>query len=167
MTFRPDLKEAIAQDIIDFIIDRTQSGKDVEGRSFKGYSKEYAESLEFQAFGKSKSEVNLTLSGQMLGTMDLIDTSGDSIIIGWTDAEESAKAFNHQTGDTVPARPFFGISERDLENEILPKYRSELEKSETEIISERARELLVNIGQVTVTERQLGGFFFGDEEEGF
>jgi hypothetical protein len=108
------LKEAIGQAIIDKIIERTKSGVDINGKAFKNYSKSYIESDEFKAFGKNKKEVNLTLSGAMLDTMDIISEDGNKITIGWDDDTEIAKAFNHNTGDTVSKRQFFGLKSKDI-----------------------------------------------------
>lgn len=108
------LREAIGQAIIDKIIERTKSGVDINGKLFKGYSKVYVKSDEFKAFGKSKDEVNLTLSGAMLDTMDIISQDGNKITIGWDDDEEIAKAYNHNVGDTVSKRQFFGLKPKDV-----------------------------------------------------
>lgn len=119
------LKEAIGGAIIERIRDRAKSG---QGMSFGGsgrgtpvklkspYSKEYSDSLDFKAFGKSRGNVNMTLTGDMLGLMDVVNIDGNNITIGWTDAEENAKAFNHSVGDTVPRRPFFGVSKSELQD---------------------------------------------------
>lgn len=125
------LKNAIAQDAIDMIIERTKSGKSVYGGNLKSpYSEAYADSLEFKSFGKSKTQVNMTLTGNMLGTMDVLDDSGNKIKIGWNDGEESAKSYNHNVGDTVPKRPFFGLNSSDL-NRLRDKYK-DVVKNENE-----------------------------------
>jgi hypothetical protein len=110
----PAAKEAIAQAFIDKIVERTQDGKDVDGKDFaKKYSKAYKDSLAFDAFGKT-NKVNMTLSGEMLGTIDVVESKGNKIKIGWSDAENNAKAFNHNSGDTVPKRQFFGVTDKEL-----------------------------------------------------
>ena len=114
-----EMREYIGQVIIDEIRSRTLAGRgvrfdnDVKGEKVKlksPYSKMYTESMEFKAFGKSKNEVNMTLSGDMLGLMDITKQEGNTITIGWNDDTQTKKAFNHIKGDTVPERPFFGIS---------------------------------------------------------
>lgn len=131
------LKEAIGGAIIERIRQRTESGN---GMSFKSngsgnpvklkapYSKEYADSLDFKAFGKSRGKVNMKLTGDMLGLMDVTKIDGNKITIGWTDSEENAKAFNHSTGDTVPRRPFFGVSKKELQ-EIKKEFSSEIREA--------------------------------------
>lgn len=127
------LKEAIGGAILERIRQRTESG---DGISFTGdrarpvklkapYSKQYADSLDFKAFGKSRNNVNMKLTGDMLGLMDIKRQSGNSITIGWSSAEENAKAFNHSVGDTVPRRPFFGVSKTELAD-IRKEFKSEI-----------------------------------------
>lgn len=109
------LKQVIGQALIDRIIERTEAGKSVNGGKLKApYSKTYAESDDFKAFNKKKDEVNMKLTGNMLGTLDIIDTAGSKVKIGWNDSTENAKAYNHNVGDTVPKRAFFGITKQDL-----------------------------------------------------
>jgi hypothetical protein len=108
-----DLKEYIGQLIIERIRQRTESGVDIDGDAFKGYSKAYKESLPFKAFGKSE-DVNMTLSGDMLGLMDIIDESRNVITIGWSDETNKLKAANHNGGYTLPKRQFFGVNEKEL-----------------------------------------------------
>lgn len=125
-----DLKEFIGEAIIEYMRERTLSGQGVrfseDGKgssvTFKKYSKAYTESDDFKAFGKSKNEVNLKLTGDMLGLMDIVDVGKDTITIGWNDEDQVPKAFNHITGDTVPARPFFGVSKSEL-NELAKELR--------------------------------------------
>ena len=141
LTSRPDLKAKIAQEIVDLIVDRTESGKSVHNRSLRSYDEDYAESDEFAAFGKSESEVNMTLTGNMLN--DIIDTSKDpnEIKISFRKDINHKKAFNHNTGDTVKKREFFGVNKSDLK-EIVSKYKKELKKSEEKVPSRTALDIL-------------------------
>jgi len=113
-----ELKEAIGQAIIERIIERTESGEFRPGAkpSAKAdrYSESYAESVNFKAAGKSKNKVNMSLNGDMLGLMDIVDQTSNTITIGWDDETENAKAYNHNVGDTVPKRPFFGLSSSEI-----------------------------------------------------
>lgn len=128
------LKEAIGGAIIERIRSRTQAGQGVSfsaggsGRPVKlkaPYSKEYADSLDFKAFGKSRGKVDMKLTGDMLGLMDVIQIEGNKITIGWNDSTENAKAYNHSVGDTVPRRPFFGVSKKELK-EIKDEFGDEI-----------------------------------------
>lgn len=133
-TGKPALREIIGERIIDYIKTRTENGEGVKfGESGKGtpvklkspYSDSYAESPDFKAFGKSRSKVNMRLTGDMLELMDVTKQSSNTITIGWRDTEQIPKAYNHLVGDTVPERPFFGVTKsevkelaRDLKDEV-------------------------------------------------
>jgi hypothetical protein len=116
----PGLRRNIAEALISKIDDRVSSGKGVDGNGSlvklkAPYSKMYAESPEFKAFGKSKNQVNMKLTGSMMASIDMISDSGSKIEIG-IDNEESAKAYNHMVGDTVPRRPFLGLTSDDIDS---------------------------------------------------
>ena len=129
---RPVLREAIGQAIIDRIIDRTEEGKSVNGGNLKSpYSGKYADSDEFALYGKNKNEVNMTLTGNMLNDLDIVDQTTSTITIGFNDEVNQKKAANHHQGVTVPKRPFFGVSKKDLEA-IKKEFKSELDESEDE-----------------------------------
>lgn len=127
------LREAIGGAIIEKIKARAESGQGMRFDGERGtpvklkspYSKSYSKSLDFKVFGKGKSKVNMTLSGDMLGLMDIKKQDGNSITIGWNDETENAKAYNHSVGDTVPRRPFFGVSKKELE-EIKKNFSDEI-----------------------------------------
>lgn len=116
-------KEALAERIIDYMVKRVEGGT---GMSFSGdtgrpvnlsskpYSPAYKSSLAFKAWGKKPGTVNMKLTGDMLGLIDVISTEGNKIKIGLTDDLQIKKAYNHNTGDTVPKRPFFGINKTEM-----------------------------------------------------
>lgn len=122
------LREQIGQAIIDKIVERTQSGTGVNGRAFKPYSESYKKSSSFDVFGKS-DDVNLTLTGDMLGTLDIKAQSRGAIRIGWRDETQNAKAFNHHTGDTLPRRPFFGLMDKEIK-EIQQEFKPRIEEAQ-------------------------------------
>ena len=131
------LKQAIGQAIIDKIVNRSKAGNGMSfgksgiGRKVKlksPYSKSYADSLEFKAAGKSKNKVNMSLTGDMLGLIDITKIKGNTIEIGWEDADENKKAFNHSVGDTVPRRPFFGVNKKEL-NDIKSEFKSDIKEA--------------------------------------
>jgi hypothetical protein len=130
------LAQSVAQAMIDRIVSRTESGKDINGKAFKKYSKEYKDSLEFKAFGKT-GDVNLKLTGQMLGTLDVLETSGSKVKIGWNDGSESAKAYNHNVGDTLPKRQFFGLTDSELDS-IKKEFASQVQEETQGLRDERA-----------------------------
>jgi hypothetical protein len=156
---RFDLKQQITGSIVDTILKRTEAGKDVNGSAFAKYSSDYKKSLAFKAFGKS-NKVNLELTGQMLGTMDLIDQTENKIIIGWEDDTEIKKAYNHNTGDTVPKREFFDLTEEELAK-IKAQYKDELESELTP--NGEVRRIL---GAIQSAESRLPNVLtFGEEDE--
>lgn len=107
------LRQAIGGAIIDKITERTQSGVSLKGRPFKGYSNTYVKSLTFKVHGKSKGSVDLTLSGDMLSSMEILDNSPKSLTIGFNNELDNAKAYNHNVGDTLPKREFFGVTQKE------------------------------------------------------
>jgi hypothetical protein len=109
-----EAKETFALAAIERINQRTLDGNNIHGRKFKKYSKDYAAKK-----GVSRDSVDMFLEGDMLNSLDyeLTDT-GVKIKIG---ESETPKAFNHQTGDTLPKRQFFGLigqEVRDIASEL-------------------------------------------------
>lgn len=144
--FGPTERMAIAQEIIDYIVQRSKSGKDIDGNRFPGYSKEYVKSLNFKIAGKSKGSVDLTLSGEMLDSIKLLSESSGKVLIGFDrgDSELNGKAEGNQLGtygrsspDRKKARPFLGISQEDLKK-ILSRYPKDTEASRTRAEEELA-----------------------------
>ena len=119
-----DEKLDIADRVIEFIIRRTEGNKDKNGKHFPKYSKEYTKSLDFKIAGKSESNVNLTLSGDMLAAIELLnpEVKRNTLEIGIdpSDTENSAKAEGNILGsygrspDPSKARDFMGIKNEDL-----------------------------------------------------
>lgn len=109
-----DLRESIGQAMLDRISERTANMIDINGKGFKApYSEEYQDTLEFKAAGKSPGRINLYLTGDMLGTMQ-VDASTDSLVKIAVAKDQAPKAYNHCVGETVPRRNFFGVTKRDV-----------------------------------------------------
>ena len=126
----PSQRKAVAQEIIDFIVERTEKGKDKNNSSFGRYSKSYKESLDFKLGGKSRfQKPDLTLTGEMLAELDLISHKNGSLLIGYDkgDADLNGKVEGNRLGTygnkskVGPARDFLGIADKDLKK-ILSKY---------------------------------------------
>jgi len=122
---KDSLKQAIGQALIDKMLARISKGGGMNfGSGGRGtpfnlngvpYSKSYKKSLGFKAEGKKTSPVNMELTGDMLGTMDVVKVEGNKITIGWDSGDnENLKAFNHIKGDTLPKRPFFGLNKKEI-----------------------------------------------------
>ena len=124
--YSTDFKILFANRIIDEIVNRTQDGIDKKGSSFVAYSKSYKSSTVFDIYGKSK-QVNLTLTGSMLSSVDSI-ISREKIIIYFNDDEDAAKAHGHINGsNNLPKRDFFGLPPKvidDIYKESVKDYRS-------------------------------------------
>lgn len=115
----PAIKREFGRRAIEKILERTNDGKDKNNRSFKGYSEAYLKSDNFKIFGKSKSTVNLKLSGEMQASIGVLSTGANTVTIGIEDEEQVNKARGHINGaNNLPVRDFWGLSE-DEESEIL------------------------------------------------
>jgi hypothetical protein len=159
----PELVREIGQAVVDYMKERVSTGKGVDRQTFKRntYSKQYQQSLDFKAAGKSPSPVNMELSGDMLGSIDLVDNGSQvKIMIG---GSEAVKAFAHQTGyeghPTIPngkyKREFFGITRQEFEKEILPKYRDDIQQRKVTPTRDVQREAINRI--------KASDFFQADE----
>lgn len=136
-------REAIALEVIDKITKRTLQGKDKNGEAFAKYSKAYTDSINFKIAGKSKSQVNLKLSGDMLDSIKILKNS-TKVEIGFEKGStENGKADGNirgtygQSSPVGPERDFLGISDRELQL-ILRKYPRDTERAK-----ERARARLL------------------------
>lgn len=125
-------REAIAFDIITYLQDRTKRGKGKDNKKWAPpadkYSKEYKESLDFKQKA-DKSKVNLTLSGDMLDSIDLLKSAKGEIRIGISEEDEDhGKAegnirgsYGKPTGSMAKSRDFLALSREEL-SKILRKY---------------------------------------------
>lgn len=153
----PDLKDQIGQAIIDRIVDRTAEGKAIGGvKDLKGpYSKAYKDSDAYSDHGKT-GKVNMELTGRMMDDIDIIAETTNTIKVGFEERKEILKAYNHNRGDTVTKRPFFGINKTELKaikKEFAPELK-ELKKSPPKKKKQTIGEL--------VAEVNLLGDLFGE-----
>lgn len=132
LTGYDSLKNAIGQRIVDYMRDRTAKSLDNKNKQFKSYKSSYKKSDVFEAYGKT-SKVDMELTGSMLSSMGF-KKDGNVLRFGFDDQEDEEKAYGHMTGmeghkfleGKTKIRQFFGISEEDLRNEILPDFESDL-----------------------------------------
>jgi hypothetical protein len=132
----PVARQVLAQEIIDKIVERTKDGVGANGKNLRTpYSEGYSNSLDFKAFGKSSKDVNMTLTGEMLSSMDIVSESEDEIVIGFSDSEQSEKAHGHITGKNGQApkmkRDFFGLPEKEIRR-IASDFKDDFEAPEEE-----------------------------------
>jgi hypothetical protein len=104
---KQSLKRALsitAQQGINIIEDRTESGVGYKGGAFKGYSEKYAKFRSAKGRGKN---VDLQFSGRMLGSMTSKADSKRAKIFFTRAAEAKKAAMNDKT------RPFFGFNRQE------------------------------------------------------
>lgn len=126
-----ETRAAIGSDIVELIQRRTAQGKDKNNKNFPGYSEDYTESFDFKLAGKSKGDVNLSLSGEMMNALTLLENTTGSLTIGIPTgdtfnndkAEGNIKGSYGGSPNPKKARDFMGISQSDLDT-ILQKYQS-------------------------------------------
>lgn len=120
--YSPEERRAIASEIIDYIQERTESGKDKNNRNFKPYTKKYKEE-------KGQSNVDLFFSGDMISEIEMLQNNSGRIRIGYDrDYDGIGKVEGNILGtygdenkkDKKP-RDFLGITQADL-NRILKNY---------------------------------------------
>jgi hypothetical protein len=120
---KPVQRRELADLVIEHIFERTTvDNKDKNGKKFPAYSKEYVKSLDFANAGKSKSDVNLQLSGDMLAAMQLLKDRPGEIIIGYErGSPENGKAegnilgtYGSDTPNRKKARDFLGVQSKKL-----------------------------------------------------
>lgn len=106
-------KENFLELAIEVINQRTLNGKTIHNGKFKKYSKDYA-----QAKGVSRSSVDLFLDGDMLDNLEGESLSGNKVKInldGGRNDVEIKKGYNHHVGDTLPKRPWFGLTTKEAQ----------------------------------------------------
>jgi len=99
-----DLASAAGAFALDRILQRTLSGKDVNDIAFTPYSAAYAR--------KKGGKVNLSASGEMLGSIDF--QSGSSTETTITCDSDIAGYHEDGTPD-MPQRQFMGLSDEDVD----------------------------------------------------
>ena len=150
-------REVAAGLIIQEIFDRTQRGVDKNGKPFKSYTEQYVNSLDFKNTGKSRGDVNLTLTGDMLGGLQLISHSPGLITIGYpeTSSFTANKAEGNITGSygKTPnrdnARDFLGLPKTVLERiskRVLADSSVDNERASTELLGALLDGLLTTTG---------------------
>jgi len=125
--------QTVAEEILNFIVERSKKGLGSDGDKFPGYSKSYMESDAFKLGGKSK-KVDLTLSGEMLDSLEILQAKRGKIVIGFAKSSDmNGRAEGNILGtygtskpDPSRARNFMELSGKELSKiirslDILPK----------------------------------------------
>jgi hypothetical protein len=124
----PSDYEAVADEILEFIRSRTEAGRNKNNGRFPGYSESYIKSLDFRAAGKSAGKVDLTLSGDMLISLQMLEAADGWLTLGFDEGEiENDKALGNIKGTYGQAAPikgkkrdFLGIALNDLSKIVAP-----------------------------------------------
>jgi hypothetical protein len=96
-------------------------------RAFKEYSKGYIKSLDFRNAGKSAGSVDLTLSGDLLQSLDVVKISSTQIELGFPSSQDGKADGNirgthgKSRANANKARNFLGLTENDY-NKIVRKF---------------------------------------------
>lgn len=102
-------KQRFADLAIDTITTRTLDGKTINGGKFAKYSKAYADKK-----GVTQDSVDLFLDGDMLGSIRRrVEGEKQNTLMIALQEDQVPKGYNHNVGDTVKKRPWFGLT--DLE----------------------------------------------------
>ena len=113
---KTEAKEEIAEFVIDSILDSVGEGKSPVkgGRWKKSLSSEY---LKVKKGFSSSGIANMELTGDMLDSL-ISKSKANSIEVGIFSKKEAPKAFNHNTGDTLPKRQFIPTERQKFDKDI-------------------------------------------------
>ena len=105
-------RQLVGQLVIERIQDRTEDGRNIDGRSFARYSRGYVEWL--RRIGADTGR-DLTLTGEMLNSIKLLSHGPGFLEIGLEPGTFAAnKARWNQGGNPdIPSRPFMGIQDSE------------------------------------------------------
>ena len=121
----------------------------VTGSSFKSLSADYKK---YKKGVVGNGKANMELTGDMLGELDL-DYDEDSFTIFIDDPDEAIKAFNHNTGDTVPKRPFIPDDSKNQKfhkKSVRDKYEGKIKKFASNLPQNKEKESTV--GKVNLSD---------------
>ena len=123
---------------------RTLDGEDIDGKNFTKYSKEYAD-----AKGVTQDSVDLFLEGDMLEGIGrrVSKEKRSTVFLQMKKGLQTKKAFNHNTGDTLPKREFFGITDAEAKR-IAKEIKEERETPGLSLAALREALDLITIEQV-------------------
>lgn len=103
-----DQKKLFYELAVDAMAQRTLNGDDINGENFAPYSPNYAKKK-----GVSVNSVDLVLTGEMLSSFEESQVQKNVVKIKIAEGDNTLKAYNHNVGDTLPQRQFFGLKDVD------------------------------------------------------
>ena len=148
-------KKAFYELAVDKMVQRTADGKDISGKKFTQYSEEYAN---FK--GVSRSSVDLILSGDMLSSFEESQAQKNIVKIKIAE-DQTLKAYNHNVGDTLPKRTFFGLLDESSVSRILKQVdslESRRQSGDTKATKEKSFNLADLRDAINVISADFGGF---------
>lgn len=124
-------KELFASMAIEVINTRTLDGQTINNGKFTKYSKDYADKK-----GVTRDSVDLFLEGDMLNSIGRRTSKekSDTVFIQVGKGLDTKKAYNHNVGDTLPKREFFGITDNEARN-IARQIEQETPRQQSQSIS--------------------------------
>lgn len=146
---RPDFKRFFGESVISEIATRTQDKRlDKNNKKLDDtgpYSKQYQDSFDFKAYGKNKDRIDLTLTGEMLTSMESKSSGKTEITLQFINERNAAKAQGHRTGrygkkGKSEPRDFFGLPEEEL---------TKIMKQSIKIFRDESLEQLADVGLPT------------------
>ncbi len=171
-------RRLIADELIEVMVDQAKAGRGISKeepgiaesrKKFPGYSKSYVESLDFKIAGKSKGEIDMTLSGDMLGAIQLLENEPGKLVIGFeSGSSENDRAegniLGSYGGDPNPrkARNFLGVTRAEL-TQVLEKFPVSEEQGLLRDAIQTAAEAVSGTSTVTLEDLIALGFEAGDD----
>lgn len=155
-SYDDETREEIAEEIVDYLVERSKAGKGKDGKPFPKYTKEYRDSLNYKIAKGGQRRVDLTLSGEMLNELEGEHKKGE-IIVGYDEGSDQAgKAEGNILGtygqavpDKSKARDFLALSRNEiraiLANYPLRSSRSKEKREETTRNNRNSRQAAENI----------------------
>jgi hypothetical protein len=101
-----DQKKLFYELAVDAMAQRTLNGDDINGENFEPYSPKYAKKK-----GVSVNSVDMVLTGEMLSSFEESQIQKNIVKVKIQEGDNTLKAYNHNVGDTLPKRQFFGLKD--------------------------------------------------------
>lgn len=132
---------AIGNEIISKIVSKAKAGRGVSGALPK-YSKSYRESKEFKVAGKG-SVTNLTFTGQMLLSLEVLEHGSGFVVVGFPDRGVSHGNNDKAAWVTDKGFDFMGLTPSELAG-ILAQFPLDISVVDNGILNSFIRSILGN-----------------------
>lgn len=147
-------KELFYNLVVDRIVERTAGGKSIDNRNFARYSENYAKKK-----GVSRDSVDLILEGDMLSSINP-ETQKNVIKIKMQEGVETLKAYNHNVGDTLPKRTFFGVTDKEVKSII-----KDVDSLADQKAKDQKESIVLNLAEIRAALNELDITFEGFDGE--